>query len=313
MTQPTPIPRDGRASSLLRAALATAGQGWPVIPLRPGSKVSALHGETHCPRTGQCTGGHAKPEQRATTDPDLIHAAWAVAAFNVGLATGPAGLVVIDLDAPKLSDPPGTLHGREVLHSLCAALGETLPDTHTVATPSGGLHLYFTAPPGTRLRSTQDILGRHIDTRAWGGYVVAPGSTTPAGRYEITDDRPPALLPAWVHARLTTPPRIKAAPLHPSTTGAPAGRRAAYVAAALRNERQNVASAPEGGRNKALVRAARALGRLIASGDLDRGEVEEALSWGAEAADLKPYEYRSAITSALNWSIANNPATRATP
>ncbi|MEV7613285.1 bifunctional DNA primase/polymerase [Streptomyces sp. NPDC089799] len=298
-------------SALLTAALAAAARGWPVIPLRPGSKVSALHGETACPRTGDCADGHAKPEQRATTDPDRIRAAWATRAYNVGLATGPAGLVVVDLDPPKPSDPPGTHHGREILHNLCTTLGETLPDTHTVATPSGGLHLYFTAPPDTRMRCTADVLGRHIDTRAWGGYVVAPGSITPAGRYEITDDRPPAPLPAWLHARLTAPPRIKAAPrLHIS--GAPAGRRAAYAAAALRNERRNVETAVEGDRNKVLVRAARALGRLIASGDLDRPEVEEALSWGAEAAGLKPYEYRSAITSALNWSIANNPSTRAT-
>ncbi|MFG2293395.1 bifunctional DNA primase/polymerase [Streptomyces sp. NPDC048603] len=299
-------------NEMLTAALATAERGWPVIPLRPGSKVSALHGETRCPGTGDCADGHAKPEERATTDPDRIRAAWAAGAFNVGLATGPAGLVVVDLDPPKPSDPPGTHHGREILHNLCTALGETLPDTHTVTTPSGGLHLYFTAPPGARIRSTQDILGRHIDTRAWGGYIVAPGSTTPAGRYEVTDDRPPVALPAWVCDRLTAPPRIKAMPLRPDRSSAPAGRRAAYVAAALRNERRNVETAAEGGRNKALVRAARALGRLIASGDLDRAEVEEALSWGAEAAGLKPYEYRSAITSALNWSISNNTGTRAT-
>ncbi|MFG2293121.1 bifunctional DNA primase/polymerase [Streptomyces sp. NPDC048603] len=299
-------------NEMLNAALATAGRGWPVIPLRPGTKVFALHGETRCPRTGDCTAGHLKPEQRATTDPDRIHSAWATRAFNVGLATGPAGLVVIDLDAPKPADPPGTHHGRDVLHNLCTALGKTLPDTHTVATPSGGLHLYFTAPPGTRIHSNQDILGRHIDHRAWGGYVVAPGSTLPHGRYQTSDDRPPAPLPAWVHAWLTAPPRIKAVPLRPAPSGAPVGRRAAYAAAALRNERRNVETAAEGGRNKVLVRAARALGRLIASGDLDRSEVEEALSWGAEAAGLKPYEYRSAITSALNWSISNNTGTRAT-
>ncbi|MEV7613952.1 bifunctional DNA primase/polymerase [Streptomyces sp. NPDC089799] len=299
-------------SALLTAALAAAARGWPVIPLRPGSKVSALHGETHCPRTGDCADGHAKPEQRATTDPDRICAAWAPRAYNIGLATGPAGLVVVDLDPPKPSDPPGTHHGCEILHNLCTTLGETLPETHTVATPSGGLHLYFAAPPGAPMRCTADTLGRHIDTRAWGGYVVAPGSITPAGRYEIADDRPPAPLPAWLHARLTAPPTIKAVPLRPHVSGAPTGRRAAYAAAALRNERRNVETAAEGGRNKVLVRAARALGRLIASGDLDRDEVEEALSWGAEAAGLKPYEYRSAITSALNWSITNNSGTRAT-
>lgn len=283
-----------------------------MIPLRPGSKVSALHGETRCPRTGQCADGHAKPEQRATTDPDRIRAAWGNTPYNVGLATGPAGLVVVDLDPPKPTDPPGTHSGAHILLALCRATGETLPRTYTVATPSGGTHLYFTAPAGVTMRSTQDILGRHIDTRAWGGYVVAPGSTTPTGAYTVTDDRDPVPLPGWLRERLTAPPRIKAVPLHTPTTVRSSGRQAAYADAALRKEEKNVADAPDGHRNKALVRAARALGRLIASDDLDRTVVEEALSRGAASAGLKPYEYRSAITSALNWSIRNNTGTRRT-
>ncbi|MCY0959561.1 bifunctional DNA primase/polymerase [Streptomyces sp. H27-H5] len=299
-------------SDLLNAALAMAARGWPVFPLWPASKVSALHGETKCPRTGACAGGHAKPEQRATTDPDRIRTAWADGRYNVGLATGPAGLVVIDLDPPKPSDPPGTLSGAQILDGLCRVTGEELPPTYTVTTPSGGVHLYFAAPAGARMRCTQDILGRHIDTRAWGGYVVAPGSTTPAGTYTVTDDRPLAALPGWLQVKLTEPPRITARPLLSAAPRTGSGRRAAYVDAALRNEESAVAGAPEGQRNQVLVKAARALGRLIASGDLDRTEVEEALSRGAESAGLKPYEYRSAITSALNWSIRNNPTTRQT-
>ncbi|GHI88317.1 bifunctional DNA primase/polymerase [Streptomyces xanthophaeus] len=302
----TQLPR----SALLSAALDLAARGWPVFPLRPGSKVNALHGEEKCPRTGDCTDGHAKPEQRATTDPDRIRAAWAARAFNVGLATGPAGLVVIDLDPPKPSDPPGTLSGTQILDALCRATGEQVPPTFTVTTPSGGRHLYFTAPAGAVIRSNQDILGRHIDHRAWGGYVVAPGSTTSAGTYTVTDNRTLAPLPSWLQVKLTEPPRIIARPLVTAAPRPGEGRRAAYVDAALRNEKKAVAAAPVGHRNQALVRAARALGRLIASGDLDRTEVEEALSWGAESAGLKPYEYRSAITSALNWSIRNNPAGR---
>ncbi|MER5481885.1 bifunctional DNA primase/polymerase [Streptomyces sp. NPDC002812] len=299
-------------SHLLNAALAAAERGWPVFPLRPGSKVPALHGETKCPRTGACTERHSKPEQRATTDPDRIRTAWATAPYNVGLATGPAGLVVIDLDPPKPSDPPGTHSGAQILDALCRATGEQVPATYTVATPSGGTHLYFTAPAGATMRSTQDFLGRHIDTRAWGGYVVAPGSTTPAGTYTVTDGRPLVPLPAWLQVKLAEPPRIIARPAVTAAQLPSDGRRASYVMAALRNEEEAVAAAPEGHRNKVLVRAARALGRLIASGDLDRGEVEEALSRGAYAAGLKPYEYRSAITSALNWSIRNNPGTRQT-
>lgn len=311
MPHPPKSPRE-QGLQLLAAALAAAGRGWPVFPLRPASKVSALHGETKCPRTGACADGHAKPEQRATTDPNRIRTAWASVPYNVGLATGPAGLTVIDLDPPKPSDPPGTHSGAQILEVLCQATGEQVPPTLTVTTPSGGRHLYFTAPAGVSMRCTQDVLGRHIDTRAWGGYVVAPGSMTPAGAYRITENRPVAPLPAWLQVKLAAPPRIITRPLNPVPSPRSGGRRAAYAAAALRNEERNVADAPEGHRNKALVRAARALGRLIASGDLDRDEVEQALSRGAEAAGLKPYEYRSAITSALNWSIRNNPVSRKT-
>ncbi|HLL35130.1 MAG TPA: bifunctional DNA primase/polymerase, partial [Streptomyces sp.] len=36
-------------SALLRAALAAAGRGWHVFPLRPGSKVPAGHAAARCP------------------------------------------------------------------------------------------------------------------------------------------------------------------------------------------------------------------------------------------------------------------------
>lgn len=307
MTQPTPIPRADRP--LLDGALDTALHDWPVFPLRPGGKRPALHGETRCPRTGPCTNGHVKWEQRATCDPARIRAAWSAGPFNIGLATGPAGLVVVDLDKPKgNADAPD---GAATFQALCERAGQPVPTTYRVRTASGGTHLYFTAPAGARLGNTASALGPLVDTRAWGGYVVAAGSRTPAGAYEVEYDAPVACLPGWLLALLLPhPPRTR-----PSAAAAPLRHRAStlsYAAAALRNEERNVAHAPEGQRNKAVVRAARALGRLVASGDLDRTEVETALSRGAEAAGQKPYEYRSALTSALNWSLQHNSGSRRT-
>lgn len=91
-------------TALTDAALALAERGWPVFPLRPGTKKPALHGHRECPRTGGCTNGHHGWETRATTDPDRIRTAWQADAFNIGLCTGPAGLVVVDLDVPKPSE-----------------------------------------------------------------------------------------------------------------------------------------------------------------------------------------------------------------
>ncbi|MGI5516009.1 bifunctional DNA primase/polymerase [Streptomyces sp. CA-106131] len=46
---------------------------------------------------------------------------------------------------------------------------------------SGGFHLYFAAPPGVRLGNTAGRLGKRIDTRAWGGHVVAPAASPMSG------------------------------------------------------------------------------------------------------------------------------------
>lgn len=289
-------------TALLSAALDAAERGWPVFPLRPGAKTPALHGEAACTRTGDCAAGHAKWEQRATTDEGRIWQCWTAGAFNVGIATGPAGLVVIDLDQPKDNSRSDLPDGRATFEALCERTGEPVPTTRTVRTAGGGWHLYFTAPEGVRLGNTAGRLGKLIDTRAHGGYVVAPGSTTPHGTYEVTDESPVAPLPHWLRDTITSAQRPAQA------CAAPVARDASrYALAALRNETANVATAAEGSRNWTLTRAARALGRLVASGDLARDLVEEALRQAGESAGLRSCYCDGVITSALNWSIAHNP------
>ncbi|WP_049581037.1 bifunctional DNA primase/polymerase, partial [Streptomyces sp. SBT349] len=202
---------DHRAA-LLNAALATAERGWPVFPLRPGDKRPAGHREADCPRTGRCTDGHLTPEQRATTDVALIAACWTQRPYNVGIATGPARLVVIDLDVPKGPDdvPPqewaqaGVHDGMDVFAAVCEQHGQPYPtDTFTVRTGGGGLHLYFTAPAEKRLRGSGGTLGWKVDTRAWGGYVVAGGSSVHRRLYSVEQDAPPAPIPTWLSELLT--------------------------------------------------------------------------------------------------------------
>ncbi|MGW4237869.1 bifunctional DNA primase/polymerase [Streptomyces sp. NPDC004749] len=290
-------------SPFLASALEAAARGWAVFPLRPGSKRPALHGEERCPRTGACTGGHLKWEQRATTDPDRIHRAWAAGRFNIGIATGPSGLVVVDLDQPKpTKDSADTPSGVTTFRALCERAGHPVPATYRTRTASGGEHLYFTAPHGARLANTASKLAPLVDTRAWGGYVVAAGSLTGNSGYTIATRIDPAPLPEWLYTLLT--PRQASRTL----TALPAPSTASrYASAALKAETTNVRNAPEGTRNWTLTRAARALGRFIASGDLPRSEVEDALKGAGLAAGLRERECTPAITSALNWSIAHNP------
>ncbi|MEU2399121.1 bifunctional DNA primase/polymerase [Streptomyces pseudogriseolus] len=312
MTQPVQIRRapgspptlpavDLERLPLLAAALTAAERGWPVIPLHPGSKRPAGHAERACPRTGRCADGHRTPEERATTDPDLIHAAWAHRPYNVGIATGPAGLLVIDLDPVKAEEPKGAPDGATSLQALCERAAQVLPDTYRVRTARGE-HLYFTAPAGVRLKCSVDRLGPHIDTRAWGGYVVAPGSTTPDGAYEVTDDAPVAPLPGWLAERLTEPDRPAVVPLTPVRDGTRAARTA------LERECAVIAATTDGGRNNTLHRSACKVARFVAWGDLPRDVAEQAIQGAGESTGLPPAECRTTIRSAMDWVI-----THATP
>lgn len=273
-------------SRTLHAALAVAARGWPVFPLKPHGSYPALHGQAECPGTGICANGHLKPEQRATTDPARIRACWSDDEYNIGLATGPADLVVLDFDVPKPGKPiprrwaeQGAANGLDVFLLVCADAGQVPPlDTFTVQTPSGGTHLYFTAPSDVELRNTQgergNGLGWGIDTRAHGGYVLAPGSIRKGRRYTITDNRPPAPLPDWLVQRLRPKPLP---PRRPTAITTGVGRRGGYLAAAIRAEVQRVENAEGGTRNFSLYCAANALGQLVAGGELDEQEVTEAL------------------------------------
>ncbi|MGI5427920.1 bifunctional DNA primase/polymerase [Streptomyces sp. CA-179760] len=287
---------------LLASALTAAHRGWPVIPLHPYAKRPAGHPERACPGTGRCARGHRKPEQRATTNPELIHATWATRPYNVGIATGPAGLLVVDLDVCKPEEPKGAPDGATSLKALCERTGQALPTTHRVRTARGGEHLYFTAPAGVRLKNSANRLGPHIDTRAWGGYVVAPGSTTPDGAYEVTDDAPVAPLPGWLAALLTEqgkPATVELAPVRDGT-------RAAQVA--LERECAVIAGAVEGGpngRNNTLHKSACKVARFVAWGHLPRHVAEQAIQAAGEATGLPPTECRTTIRSAMDWVIAH--------
>jgi Bifunctional DNA primase/polymerase, N-terminal len=262
---------DRGGPGLLAAALACAGRGWHVFPLRPGSKQPALHGTPRCPRSGPCRDTHQGWEQRATTDPARIHTCWTHSPrCNPAIACGPSGLVVIDLDRPKDATPPsperagpGIGDGAGLLARLCHRHGQPWPlATFTVATP-GGTHLYFTAPSGSRLRNSAGRLGRCIDTRATGGYVVAPGSVIAGRPYVIVSAIPPAPLPGWLAMRLAEP--VPCAPGTPSPVGGIADA-ARYGQTVLDRQTRRVAHARLGQRNDALNRAAFALGQLAAAG-----------------------------------------------
>jgi Bifunctional DNA primase/polymerase, N-terminal len=259
--------RGGWVVSRLHAALAAAGRGWPVFPLRPGQKR---------PRANLTAW-----EERATTDTDRIGRWWTRHPDdNIAVATGPAGLVVVDLDLAPPDEPrpaywPDARGGIDVFAALAARHAHPPGATWTVETGGGGRHLYYLAPiDGGPWRNTAGRAGWHIDTRAGGGYVVAAGSEVDGRRYTVIHDRPPIELPGWLARRLT-PPALPPTPARGADL-APKGR--GYAASALAGEVARVLDAPAGQRNWALNRAAWNLARHIATGLMSRELVEHSLT-----------------------------------
>jgi hypothetical protein len=223
------------------AALDYAGRGWPVIPLHypktiAGAAVCSC-GDPECDSIGKhpMTLNGLKD---ATTDPDEIRRLWAkYPQANVGIVTGAeSGFIVVDVD-PKHD-------GYESLADLEAKHGP-LPDTVRANTGGGGAHLCFAHPGGRVKNNNTGKIGRGIDMKGDGGYIVGAGSLHASGRrYEWADgfspaDAPFAPAPTWILNRLSEPP-----PRPPGNGNAPAsdagvhwlGKALAKAANGNRNE-----------------------------------------------------------------------------
>jgi hypothetical protein len=167
--------------------------------------------------------------------------------FNLGIATGKtSGIVVIDIDPPN--------GGKETFARLENELGP-LPQTVTVNTGGGGVHLYFESPKKP-LRSR--VIGKGIDFLAERKYVVVPPSLHYSGRnYHWAKDSAPN--EEWI----ATLPRawrdFVADPGHKATPKADPEQDTAIL---------------EGNRNNELTKIG---GRLRASG-LCKAEITDALT-----------------------------------
>ncbi|MCC5954174.1 MAG: bifunctional DNA primase/polymerase [Acidimicrobiia bacterium] len=267
----------------------------PVFPLQPGMKV---------PLPG--SGGF----KDATTDLTQIDAWWWTnPSYNIGVATGPAGLVVVDLDVKWLPDgrPNPDHNGYTAWYRLLTDLGfDDEPHTFTVDSPTGGRHLYFLALPGrpvaTSTGGTPKSFPVGIDVRAEGGYIVAAPSVRPDGGYIVdrhTEAIPfPDALADYLEAKANQPVRRR----RPTAVQPLRRPRRGYGAAALADEVQRVATAPVGTRNDALNRAAFNLGQLVAGGVLEATDTANALLDAATACGLGEDEASRTVLSAFTAS-----------
>lgn len=161
-------------AELFETALKLASKGWHVFPCRPGEKVPATPNGLN----------------DATVEWGRIIDWWnKYPQCNVGVCTGAkSGFVVLDIDGDE---------GVESLRALEREFGP-LPTTMTVCTPSGGQHYYF-KHPGTEFRNSAGKVGRCIDVRGDGGYVLVPPSRLRGGKgYEVDERAPMAAVPEWL-------------------------------------------------------------------------------------------------------------------
>ena len=159
--------------SLGKIAQQLAENSFAVFPLVPSGKAPAVSGGFHS----------------ASLDPDKIKQWWdANPSANIGIACGEEShhLVVIDVDNKHGHDGSGAIHAWMKQHGV-------FPETLTVHTPNGGIHLYYRDMGAWN--SPVGVLDG-VDIRCNGSYVVGPGSVLPSGEYWIDPGKPqmPAMI-----------------------------------------------------------------------------------------------------------------------
>jgi bifunctional DNA primase/polymerase-like protein len=121
----------------------------------------------------------------ATRSRGMIHEWWSRRPnANIGIAMG-RGIFALDIDAQH--------GGYETLHRLEHEHGILTTDTVLAMTPSGGMHFLFRYPSDMPVGNSGGRIGRGIDTRGDGGYVVVSPSEVMNRDGEIKQYR-------WAHA-----------------------------------------------------------------------------------------------------------------
>lgn len=164
-----------------------------VVPLhttrRDGGCTCLLREE--CEHTAKHPDGRLAPSgiNSATRRPRRVEEWYARRPWaGVGIATGPSGLGVLDVD-PRNG-------GRDSLRAIVAEHGP-LPPTLTCLTGGGGEHYYFRA---WDRQPSSGTMAPGLDIKARGGLVVAPPSVHPSGgTYTwLIADAPIAFVPDYL-------------------------------------------------------------------------------------------------------------------
>lgn len=193
----------------------------------PPLRIFPLHGilpgpACTCPRGEECPdiGKHPLVEWRAHEEGGKGPSG------GFGIQTGRFnGIFVVDLDE-------STKNGKKkegIAAFLTLANGREIPDTLSVKTPTGGVHLYFRLPPDVYVPKSIGVLAPGVDILGEGGYVVGPSSPHRCGgTYEEVPgelaDPPQWLLDLVV--KTPEPPKLLETKHHTVDPASPEGMRA---------------------------------------------------------------------------------------
>jgi len=155
-------------SDMLHEALSVSCDlGLPVFPCRETLTDKGKIAKSPYTRNGY---------KDATTDETQIRQWWGqYSNALIGVPTGMvSGIFVIDIDQSDGKNGEASYSALDIGN----------PITCQTITVSGGRHLIFKYPEGHDLKNTASgPLGKHIDTRGNGGYVIWAGSKTELGDY----------------------------------------------------------------------------------------------------------------------------------
>jgi hypothetical protein len=155
-----------------QAAQWFAGNGYKVLPLHSVTDAGACTcGKADCSSSAKHPFAPLAPHglKDATDNADIVRGWFGEHHWlNYGVLSDP--FVVIDVDVKN--------GGVERWREMCAQTTRGFIHTWTVATGSGGQHLFFQNPNGVR----NGALDRGIDLRGVGGYVVGPASKHASGK-----------------------------------------------------------------------------------------------------------------------------------
>ena len=287
---------------MLGHALKAQARGLHIFPVAPGAKVPHRLSSV----VDQQGVSHGWGET-ATNDVGMITQFWTQVDpyANIGVACKQSELLVVDLDKAKepwnlrgtdwayLHDAYGQfVHGEDVLVEMIFKLaGGVRPETYTVRTGSGGIHLYFQWPSWYPQASQASPIKGVVDVRGnggqHGGYVLAEGSVTDAGPYvSMQVPRGPQIAPEWIRDLVVVKPKIQT-PRRVKGIMQPAAISWSGLVDSVRN-------AGEGNRNNALLWAARAM----CSDGATEDEAMKVLGDAATDAGLPYFEIERTVQSA---------------